>query len=115
MTNSDAHSDVPAPATFELPLSSPEEHGDQQLEHELRDSLPGAILVGNVRWFCQFRWLVTAILAFVGVAAWVPPLAGAMNLFQAVGNAIYDAVGVWLHELPFTPERVLEALEKKGK
>jgi 4-hydroxybenzoyl-CoA reductase subunit alpha len=38
-------------------------------------------------------------------------LAGAMNLFQAVGNAVYDAVGVWLHEYPFTPERVLEALE----
>ena len=38
-------------------------------------------------------------------------LAGAMNLFQAVGNAIYDAVGVWLHEFPFTPERVLEAIE----
>jgi len=42
-------------------------------------------------------------------------LAGAMNLFQAVGNAIYDAVGVWLHELPFTPERVLEALEREGE
>lgn len=40
-------------------------------------------------------------------------LAGAMNLFQAVGNAIYDAVGVWLHEFPFTPERVLEAIERK--
>jgi CO/xanthine dehydrogenase Mo-binding subunit len=38
-------------------------------------------------------------------------LAGAMNLFQAVGNAIYDAIGVWLHEFPFTPERVLRALE----
>jgi CO/xanthine dehydrogenase Mo-binding subunit len=41
-------------------------------------------------------------------------LAGAMNLFQAVGNAIYDAIGVWLHEFPFTPERVLEALEEAG-
>jgi len=40
-------------------------------------------------------------------------LAGAMNLFQAVGNAIYDAVGVWLHEFPFTPDRVLKALEEK--
>jgi 4-hydroxybenzoyl-CoA reductase alpha subunit len=42
-------------------------------------------------------------------------LAGAMNLFQAVGNAIYDAVGVWLHEFPFTPERVLAALEEKQR
>jgi 4-hydroxybenzoyl-CoA reductase subunit alpha len=40
-------------------------------------------------------------------------LAGAMNLFQAVGNAIYDAVGVWLHEFPFTPERVLAAIERQ--
>jgi hypothetical protein len=28
----------------------------------------------------------------------------------AIGNAIYDAVGIRLHESPFTPERVLAAL-----
>src|SRR5437588_2993748 len=33
----------------------------------------------------------------------------------AIANAIYDAVGVRLHECPFTPERVLAALRaKKG-
>ena len=32
----------------------------------------------------------------------------------AVVNAIYDAVGIWLHDAPITPEAVLEAL-KKGK
>jgi 4-hydroxybenzoyl-CoA reductase subunit alpha len=33
----------------------------------------------------------------------------------AISNAIYDAVGVRLHECPFTPERVLAALRaKKG-
>ena len=31
----------------------------------------------------------------------------------AIANAIYDAVGVRLHESPFTPERVLAALRKK--
>ena len=31
----------------------------------------------------------------------------------AVANAIYDAVGVRLHECPFTPERVLAALRTK--
>ena len=31
----------------------------------------------------------------------------------AIANAIYDAVGVRLDELPFTPERVLAALEAK--
>ena len=31
----------------------------------------------------------------------------------AVANAIYDAVGVWLHDLPITPEKVLAALHAK--
>jgi CO/xanthine dehydrogenase Mo-binding subunit len=31
----------------------------------------------------------------------------------AIVNAIYDAVGVWITELPATPERVLRALEQK--
>ena len=31
----------------------------------------------------------------------------------AIGNAIYDAVGVRLHESPFTPERVLAALRAR--
>jgi 4-hydroxybenzoyl-CoA reductase subunit alpha len=31
----------------------------------------------------------------------------------AIANAIYDAVGVRLHESPFTPERVLSALRAK--
>ena len=32
----------------------------------------------------------------------------------AIVNAIYDAVGVWITELPVTPEKVLRALEEKG-
>jgi 4-hydroxybenzoyl-CoA reductase subunit alpha len=31
----------------------------------------------------------------------------------AISNAIYDAVGIRLHESPFTPERVLAALRTK--
>ena len=31
----------------------------------------------------------------------------------AIANAIYDAVGIRLHECPFTPERVLAALRAK--
>jgi hypothetical protein len=31
----------------------------------------------------------------------------------AIANAIFDAVGVWITEMPATPERVLEALELK--
>jgi len=33
----------------------------------------------------------------------------------AIANAIYDAVGVRLHESPFTPERLLAALRAKNK
>jgi 4-hydroxybenzoyl-CoA reductase subunit alpha len=33
----------------------------------------------------------------------------------AIANAIYDAVGVRMHESPFTPERVLAALREKKK
>ncbi len=38
---------------------------------------------------------------------------GSMNMFQAIGNAIYDAIGVWIKEFPITPHKVLEALEQK--
>ncbi|HEX2506330.1 MAG TPA: molybdopterin cofactor-binding domain-containing protein [Gaiellaceae bacterium] len=31
----------------------------------------------------------------------------------AIAAAVYDAVGVWITELPITPERVLRALERK--
>jgi len=31
----------------------------------------------------------------------------------AIVNAIYDAVGVWITDLPVTPEKVLRALEEK--
>jgi CO/xanthine dehydrogenase Mo-binding subunit len=31
----------------------------------------------------------------------------------AIVNAIYDAVGVWIDDLPATPQRVLRALEEK--
>jgi CO/xanthine dehydrogenase Mo-binding subunit len=33
----------------------------------------------------------------------------------AIAAAVYDAVGVWVTELPITPERVLRALEKKDR
>jgi hypothetical protein len=32
----------------------------------------------------------------------------------AIAAAVYDAVGVWMTELPITPERVLRALERKA-
>ena len=32
----------------------------------------------------------------------------------AIATAVHDAVGVWVTELPVTPERVLRALEAKA-
>jgi len=32
----------------------------------------------------------------------------------AVAAAVYDATGVWLDHLPFTPERVVAALREHG-
>ena len=33
----------------------------------------------------------------------------------AIASAVHDAVGVWITELPITPERVLRALEAKAE
>ncbi|GIK42596.1 MAG: dehydrogenase [Chloroflexota bacterium] len=41
-----------------------------------------------------------------------PPIMGPM---AAITNAIYDAVGVWVHDLPITPEKVLKALDAQAK
>jgi CO/xanthine dehydrogenase Mo-binding subunit len=40
-----------------------------------------------------------------------PPI---VPVAAAINNAIYDAVGVRITELPATPQRVLEALAKLG-
>ncbi len=32
----------------------------------------------------------------------------------AVANAVFDATGVWMHEIPMTPERVWNALRRPG-
>jgi CO/xanthine dehydrogenase Mo-binding subunit len=42
-----------------------------------------------------------------GEGATIPPAA-------AIANAIYDAVGVRLREGPFTPKRVLVAMQKRA-
>ena len=33
----------------------------------------------------------------------------------AIAAAVFDAVGVWVTELPITPERILRALDAKAK
>ena len=36
-------------------------------------------------------------------------------IIPAIANAIWDAVGVRLRRIPFTPERVLAAIQEKGQ
>jgi 4-hydroxybenzoyl-CoA reductase subunit alpha len=33
----------------------------------------------------------------------------------AVANAVHDALGVWIHEVPITPDKVLKALDSKDR
>jgi CO/xanthine dehydrogenase Mo-binding subunit len=40
--------------------------------------------------------------------------ASTIAVAAAIANAVFDAVGVRLHEVPFTPQRVLSALNGKG-
>jgi len=40
--------------------------------------------------------------------------AGTIPVSAAVANAVHDAVGVRLRELPLTPERVFEALKRQA-
>lgn len=39
---------------------------------------------------------------------------GMVNVAPSIANALYDAVGVRIHSLPMTPEKVLEALKAEG-
>lgn len=39
---------------------------------------------------------------------------GIVPVAGVIANAIHDAVGVWIRELPITPERVLRALREQG-
>ena len=38
-----------------------------------------------------------------------------MPVFAAVANAVANATGVWLRQVPFTPQRVLQAIHEQGK
>ncbi len=38
---------------------------------------------------------------------------GSVPTAPAIGNAVYKAVGIRIHDLPITPEKVLRALKQK--
>ena len=38
-----------------------------------------------------------------------------MPVLAAVANAVANATGVWLRDVPSTPQRVLQAIHEQGK
>ena len=38
-----------------------------------------------------------------------------LSTVPAIANAIHDATGIWLNAAPFTPDRVLRAIERKAR
>ena len=38
-----------------------------------------------------------------------------LPVIPAVASAVFDALGVWIDEIPITPEKVIRALEAKAK
>ena len=82
--NSEPYPYTLAGATFELPISARHEDGAERLEPKPSDSLSGTLLVGNIRWFCQLRWLVAAVLVVVGVLAFLPRAAELLNLRERI-------------------------------
>ena len=48
------------------------------------DYLPETLLVRNVHWFCQLRWLVAAILVAVGVMAAMPGITQLLSLRERI-------------------------------
>jgi 4-hydroxybenzoyl-CoA reductase subunit alpha len=38
-----------------------------------------------------------------------------LPILPSLANAVYDAVGVRMYQLPMTPDRVLEAIEKRER
>jgi xanthine dehydrogenase molybdenum-binding subunit len=39
---------------------------------------------------------------------------GLVGVAPAIGNAIHDATGIWIRDLPATPEKILKALKEKS-
>ena len=80
------------PAVYELSLSqeilaNPDAKGSERPFSE-------SLLVHNVSWFCQFRWLVIATLGFYGIVGLFPRLIGSFGMRRP---------GVW----PFITSAVL--------
>ena len=81
-------------ASYELPLTE-----DISVDSETKvaeSPLPEPLLMQNVQWFCQFRWIVIAILVSFGFLGLLPDLIGRLGMRPP---------GVW----PFVTAAVLTA------
>jgi len=66
------------PASYELP-----EGKELSIKPEAKSfekSLSESLLVHNVSWFCQFRWLVIATVLFYGVVGLFPRFIGSFGM-----------------------------------
>ena len=41
-------------------------------------------------------------------------MSGVIGVPAAIDTAIYDALGIYITEMPFTPERILKAIKEAG-
>ena len=67
-------------ATYELPLDGGEAVALASAAEDATASLPASLLRQNVVWFCRLRWLVVAMLAALGLTAFLPGLYAALSL-----------------------------------
>ena len=79
---------------YELPLPGAESLAGGAPHAAGGESLPEAMLLRNVLWFCRLRWVITAVLAGFGILGLFP---GAVRLFGL------HAPGIW----PFVTAGVL--------
>jgi len=77
----------------------------------LTSSGPGGRIGGHVR-DASGAPIANAQVLVIGTPFGQGPL---LPVMPAVANAVYDAVGVRVDEVPITPEKVLKALRKKRK
>ena len=63
---------------YELPLA--EEYPDDTEKRVSGNPLPEFLLRRNVQWFCQFRWIVIAVLVSFGLLGLLPGLIGRFGM-----------------------------------
>jgi len=83
-------------STYRLPLTGRDATDGNEVGDEAAGSLPEPVLIENVLWFCQLRWLVVALLGGFGIVSFVPGVFASLGLRPdaawSLGAAIVVAV-----------------------